>query len=119
MLGNDGMARSARAAAELIRTSGWFKAVDPYSSGVLSPLIRFPKTHDNKCYCPVTAMPERGHYEVIDYFAKFLGYRGSSKESDVFVMNWNDSQDRPDVVIEALEAFAIYIENNRKEDNFV
>lgn len=111
MLTNSEIARSAREAANLIRTSGWFKSVDGYNPNVLGPVVRFPTFQNSKCFCPVTAMPPRGSSEVVERFARFLGYSGKPVESDVFVMSWNDSQESVEPVLLALEKFASYMDS--------
>lgn len=121
MLSNSDKARSARKAAELIRTEGWFKSVDPYIPGQISQAVRFPASPASaRCFCSVTAIPVRGWFEVVCAFAEFLGYKGSVKESDIFVIIWNDAQSNPAVVIRALEAFADCMETSDvREDELV
>lgn len=105
MLTRQQIAQQARLAADLIETHGWFKDVE---IGGRITAKRFPKG-DGMCHCVLTALP-MFDYIIVDYFARYLGFKGSDNGTSEFVTTWNDSQDGPEIVISTLRNFADAIE---------
>lgn len=102
MLTKAEIARKAAEAAYRIETTGWFKQVDGVN-------VMFPVEGSRRCHCPMTAFPYYGLDDVVEAFARFLGWRyrsGDPWSASDYVIAWNDSQPGPDPVIKALREFA-------------
>lgn len=103
MLTKAEIARKAIEAAYRIETTGWFKQVDGVN-------VMFPVEGSRRCHCPMTAFPYYGLDDVVEAFARFLGWRYSRSpmrdSASDYIIAWNDNQSGPDPVIKALREFA-------------
>lgn len=106
MLTRAEIAKKADEAAHLIETLGWFKQSDGVN-------VMFPVEGSRRCHCPMTAFPYYGLDDVVEAFARFLGWRYSANPvalaASDYVVAWNDSQSGPEPVIKTLREFAAKI----------
>lgn len=103
MLTRAEIARKADEAAHLIETMGWFKQSDGQN-------VMFPVEGSRRCHCPMTAFPYYRLDDVVEAFARFLGWRYSANPMRLtasdYIIAWNDSQNNAETVIKALREFA-------------